>query len=55
MYVDSGNSTGFQSCSTYQPRGYGKAKIILELWGLSKGGSQKYKDAESEYKRLVGE
>jgi hypothetical protein len=38
-----------------QARGYGKAKIILELWGVSKGGSQKYKDAEAEYKRLVGE
>ena len=36
-------------------RGYGKAKIILEIWGVSKGGSQKYKDAEVEYKRLVGE
>jgi hypothetical protein len=38
-----------------QAKGYGKAKIILELWGVSKGGSQKYKDAESEYRRLVGE
>jgi hypothetical protein len=38
-----------------QARGYGKAKIILEIWGASKGGSQKYKDAEAEYKRLVGE
>lgn len=36
-----------------QARGYGKAKIILEVWGVSKGGSQKYKDAEAEYKRLV--
>ncbi|MEG4799062.1 hypothetical protein QUB63_02305 [Microcoleus sp. ARI1-B5] len=36
-------------------RGYGKAKIILELWGVSKGGSPKYKAAEAEYKRLVGE
>ena len=36
-----------------QARGYGKAKIILEIWGVSKGGSQKYKDAEAEYKRLV--
>jgi len=38
-----------------QARGYGKAKIILEVWGVSKGGSQKYKDAEAEYKRLVEE
>lgn len=26
-------------------KGWGKAKIILEVWGVSKGGSQKYKDA----------
>lgn len=38
-----------------QARGYGKAKIILEVWGVSKGGSQKYKAAEAEYKHLVGE
>jgi hypothetical protein len=36
-------------------KGWGKAKIILEVWGVSKGGSQKYKDAEAEYKRLVEE
>jgi hypothetical protein len=35
-------------------RGYSKAKIILELWGISKGGSAKYKAAEGEYKRLIG-
>jgi hypothetical protein len=35
--------------------GWGKAKIILEVWGVSKGGSPKYKAAEAEYKRLVGE
>lgn len=34
-------------------KGWGKAKIIFEVWGVSKGGSQKYKDAEAEYKRLV--
>jgi hypothetical protein len=34
--------------------GWGKAKIILEVWGVSKGGSPKYKAAEAEYKRLVG-
>jgi len=38
-----------------QAKGYGKAKIILELWGVTKGGSPKYKAAEAEYKRLVGE
>lgn len=36
-------------------KGYGKAKIIFEVWGVSKGGSPKYKAAEAEYKRLVGE
>ncbi|MEG4446986.1 GIY-YIG nuclease family protein [Microcoleus sp. AT9_B4] len=36
-----------------QSRGYGKAKIILEIWGASKGGSEKYKTAEAEYKRLM--
>ncbi|MEG4990223.1 hypothetical protein QUB08_31530 [Microcoleus sp. BR0-C5] len=34
-------------------KGWGKAKIILEIWGVSKGGSPKYKAAEAEYKRLV--
>lgn len=38
-----------------QAKGYGKAKIILELWGVSKGGSEKYKAAEAEYRRLVGD
>ena len=38
-----------------QAKGYGKAKIILEMWGVNKGGSAKYKAAEAEYKRLVGE
>jgi hypothetical protein len=36
-------------------KGWGKAKIILEVWGVSKGGSHKYKAAEVEYKRVVGE
>jgi hypothetical protein len=36
-------------------KGWGKAKIILEVWGVNKGGSAKYKAAEAEYKRLVGE
>lgn len=34
-------------------RGYSKAKIILELWGVSKGGSAKYKAAEAEYHRII--
>ena len=33
-------------------KGWGKAKIILEIWGVTKGGSPKYKAAEAEYKRL---
>jgi hypothetical protein len=32
--------------------GWGKAKIIFEIWGVTKGGSPKYKAAEAEYKRL---
>lgn len=34
-------------------KGWGKAKTILEVWGINKGGSQKYKDAEIEYHRIV--
>lgn len=34
-------------------KGWGKAKTILEVWGIAKGGSQKYKDAEAEYHRIV--
>jgi len=34
-------------------KGWGKAKIILEVWGVSKGGSPKYRAAEAEYKRLT--
>ena len=36
-------------------QGWGKAKIILEIWGVTKGGSPKYKAAEAEYQRLVEE
>jgi hypothetical protein len=36
-------------------KGWGKAKIILEVWGISKGGSQKYRDAEAAYHRASGE
>jgi hypothetical protein len=32
--------------------GWGKAKIIFEIWGVTKGGSPKYKAAEIEYKHL---
>ena len=34
-------------------KGWGKAKIILEVWGINKGGSPKYKAAEAEYHRIV--
>jgi hypothetical protein len=34
-------------------KGWGKAKIILEIWGISKGGSPKYKAAETEYEGLI--
>ena len=34
-------------------KGWGKAKIILEIWGVSKGGSPKYKAAETEYEDLI--
>ena len=50
-----GNSELLERILKLQAKGYGKAKIILEIWGISKGGSQKYKDAEAEYKRLVEE
>ncbi|MEG4287299.1 hypothetical protein QUB68_29760 [Microcoleus sp. A006_D1] len=36
-------------------KGYGKAKIILELWDATKGGSAKYKAAETEYERLINQ
>lgn len=36
-------------------KGYGKLKIILEIWGLTRGGGAKYKAAEAEYHRVVGE
>jgi len=36
-------------------KGWGKLKIILEIWGLTRGGGAKYKAAEAEYHRVVGE
>ncbi|WP_293285866.1 hypothetical protein [Microcoleus sp. PH2017_40_RAT_O_B] len=38
-----------------QAKGYGKGKIISEIWQVSKGGSEKYKAAEAEYRRLTGD
>lgn len=53
--VENDDSERLERILQLQAKGYGKAKIILELWGISKGGSPKYKAAEAEYKRLVGE
>ena len=36
-------------------KGYGKLKIILEVWGLTRGGGAKYKAAEAEYHRVIDE
>lgn len=36
-------------------KGYGKLKTILEIWGLTRGGGAKYKAAEAEYHRVIGE
>lgn len=33
--------------------GWSKAKVIESVWGVSKGGSSKYKSAEAEYEELV--
>jgi hypothetical protein len=50
-----GESERAERALQFKAKGWGKAKIILEVWGVSKGGSPKYKAAEAEYKRLVGE
>jgi hypothetical protein len=36
-------------------KGWGKAKIILEVWGVSKGGSPKYKAVEAGHHRAIAE
>lgn len=36
-------------------KGWGKGKIILEIWGLPRGGGARYKAAEAEYHRVIGE
>jgi hypothetical protein len=36
-------------------QGWGKGKIILEVWGLTRGGGAKYKAAEAEYHRALSE
>ena len=50
---ENGESERAERALQLKAKGWGKAKIILEVWGVSKGGSPKYKAAEAEYKRLV--
>jgi hypothetical protein len=50
---ENGDSERTERIHQLQAKGWGKAKIILEVWGVSKGGSPKYKAAEAEYKRLT--
>ena len=52
---ENGESERTERIHQLQAKGWGKAKIILEVWGISKGGSPKYKAAEAEYKHLLGE
>jgi hypothetical protein len=50
---ENGESERTQRIHQLQALGWGKAKIILEIWGVTKGGSPKYKAAEAEYKSLI--
>jgi len=50
-----GESVRAERALQLRAKGWGKAKIILEVWGVSKGGSPKYKAAEAEYRRVLGE
>lgn len=50
-----GDSERTERIHQLQASGWGKTKIILEIWGVTKGGSPKYKAAEAEYKRLIQE
>jgi hypothetical protein len=52
---ENGESERTERIHQLQAKGWGKAKIILEIWGVTKGGSPKYKAAEAEYKRLIEE
>jgi len=52
---ENGESDRAERALQLKAKGWGKAKIILEIWGVTKGGSPKYKAAEAEYKRLVEE
>ena len=51
--VENAKSERAERVLELKAKGWGKAKIILEVWGINKGGSQKYKDAEAEYHRIV--
>ena len=50
---ENGESERAERALQLKALGWGKAKIILEIWGVTKGGSPKYKAAEAEYKRLI--
>jgi hypothetical protein len=50
---ENGESERAERIMQLKAKGWGKAKIILEIWGATKGGSPKYKAAEAEYKRLI--
>jgi hypothetical protein len=52
---ENGESERTERIMQLKAQGWGKAKIILEVWGVSKGGSPKYKAAEAEYRRLTGD
>jgi len=52
---ENGESERTERIHQLQAKGWGQAKIILEIWGVTKGGSPKYKAAEAEYKRLIQE
>jgi len=49
---ENGESERIERIHQLQAKGWGKAKIILEIWGVTKGGSPKYKAAKAEYKSL---
>jgi hypothetical protein len=51
--AENGESERAERALQLKAKGWGKAKIILEVWGVSKGGSPKYKAAEAEYRRLI--
>jgi hypothetical protein len=50
---ENGESERTERIHQLKAKGWGKAKIILEIWGVSKGGSPKYKAAEAEYECLI--